>query len=688
MSYGKFTFDPVEETSEYNVDGNTNVHDRVNDGIVHVSIDDEHQDWSEWSDASRTRAMGRAYAKAVKAASQYVDFPKYDSNRNGVLDTNEFATVFIVAGYDSGIASSYMKNSANKYMRSHQWKISSTKAVAPRVLKNGRFVKIDHYVAVSELIERNADGEAVEMTGRGSSLAHELGHHLGLPDLYDMSTQPQEEKNWRKFSVLYTSLMASGSWGIDVVGMNGKRSYIPYSFDPWSKVQLGWIDPVTVRKTGLYKVTGQDYDTLEPNNFIKINVDAVGREYYLVEARYLAKWDAGMGIRYPSMNTKDSKGGLIIWHIDQQVLNSCRNIGGGFSGVNDTVHRPSVMPHYMERENGRYTVTSSGIDSSVVVYTGTPFIDNTYWNKFYKATFGREMPLSSYNGVSIKSMPDTRVAYGAKIEPVDDAERVMNFRYISPDHVHSFGEPVESDYSEGLCENGGTYLETRTCDLCGQKVTETNTADAGHRLDFNAAVDPECETDGSKAFYKCRVCGRMFSDEACTDEYTADDIVIPSLEHDWQFDYVYEEPTFESEGKNHESCTRCTAERLVPVPVRDRKEKMGDDGTHVGEGAAIEVADPFLTTYVSEKDPAGSLFRKLAFRSAKQTKTSITLTWNSPASTYKTVIYGSRCGQSQALEKIKEVVGGNSAKITGLKKATYYRYVAVALTEKDDVVST
>ena len=48
-SYGKFTFVPAKETSHY-VEGedsvNTNIYDKVNDGIVHVNLDMDHDDWT------------------------------------------------------------------------------------------------------------------------------------------------------------------------------------------------------------------------------------------------------------------------------------------------------------------------------------------------------------------------------------------------------------------------------------------------------------------------------------------------------------------------------------------------------------------------------------------------------------------------------------------------------------------
>ncbi|XCM84029.1 immune inhibitor A domain-containing protein [Kitasatospora sp. HUAS MG31] len=63
--------------------------------------------------------------------------------------------------------------------------------------------------------------------------AHEYGHDLGLPDLYDTSGQGIDN------SVGFWSLMSSGSWlgeGKDSIGDK------PNDLDVWSKLQLGWLD--------------------------------------------------------------------------------------------------------------------------------------------------------------------------------------------------------------------------------------------------------------------------------------------------------------------------------------------------------------------------------------------------------------------------------------------------------------
>ncbi|MFI7519023.1 immune inhibitor A domain-containing protein [Micromonospora globbae] len=65
--------------------------------------------------------------------------------------------------------------------------------------------------------------------------AHEYGHDLGLPDLYDTAGGDNGVGFW--------SLMASGSWlghGTEDIGTT------PGYMDPWSKLFLGWLNHYTV----------------------------------------------------------------------------------------------------------------------------------------------------------------------------------------------------------------------------------------------------------------------------------------------------------------------------------------------------------------------------------------------------------------------------------------------------------
>ena len=83
--------------------------------------------------------------------------------------------------------------------------------------------------------------------------AHEYGHDLGLPDLYDTSGTGES-------SVAYWSLMSSGSWlgtGEDAIGN------MPGDVTAWDKLQLGWLDYDTAQagKSSKHELGVAEYNT-------------------------------------------------------------------------------------------------------------------------------------------------------------------------------------------------------------------------------------------------------------------------------------------------------------------------------------------------------------------------------------------------------------------------------------------
>jgi len=76
-------------------------------------------------------------------------------------------------------------------------------------------------------------------TGKVGVFAHEFGHDLGLPDLYDTNDGSPGAGGW--------SLMASGAWNGSIPGTS------PAHLSAWEKALLGWV-----RFTSLpYTVCGQ-----------------------------------------------------------------------------------------------------------------------------------------------------------------------------------------------------------------------------------------------------------------------------------------------------------------------------------------------------------------------------------------------------------------------------------------------
>lgn len=83
--------------------------------------------------------------------------------------------------------------------------------------------------------------------------AHEYGHDLGLPDLYDTTGADDN-------SVAYWSLMSSGSWlgrGKEAIGD------LPGDMTAWDKLQLGWLNYGTANaaKGSTHKLGVAEYNT-------------------------------------------------------------------------------------------------------------------------------------------------------------------------------------------------------------------------------------------------------------------------------------------------------------------------------------------------------------------------------------------------------------------------------------------
>ena len=124
--------------------------------------------------------------------------------------------------------------------------------------------------------------------GRVGVFAHEFGHVLGLPDLYDTSYRTRGIGDW--------CLMAGGSWG-----GAGNR---PVRMSAWCLAQLGWIKPKVVRAARSLALS-----TLEVRKTDCYRLWTKGRggpEYFLLEHRRKQGLDAAL-----------PGSGLAVWHIDE-----------------------------------------------------------------------------------------------------------------------------------------------------------------------------------------------------------------------------------------------------------------------------------------------------------------------------------------------------------------------------------
>lgn len=165
-----------------------------------------------------------------------------------------------------------------------------------------------------------------------------IGSHLGLPDLFDTET----------------GLSAIGRFGL----MDGQSIFAylgtyPPEPSPWEKIKLGWAEPVTmeVQNADVSLVTNLAA-TIGDTVILKVALNST--EYYLIENRIRDSYDNGSTITYSIGDivitktfSNDTTGyrsfdvdslsgviidvdefdwavpgnGIVIWHIDENVIN-------------------------------------------------------------------------------------------------------------------------------------------------------------------------------------------------------------------------------------------------------------------------------------------------------------------------------------------------------------------------------
>ena len=104
--------------------------------------------------------------------------------------------------------------------------------------------------------------------------AHETGHALGLPDLYEIRASNDTDTRAVSEGLGFWSLMASGGW-------NSTAS--PAHLDAWSKSELGWVVPDLTTKTTATTYNIPQVETNQNNSVFEISIS--NSEYYLIENR-------------------------------------------------------------------------------------------------------------------------------------------------------------------------------------------------------------------------------------------------------------------------------------------------------------------------------------------------------------------------------------------------------------------
>jgi len=198
-------------------------------------------------------------------------------------------------GYVDGIIVVYSGCGAEWYPGNdniwpHQSSLGSYEYETDDLGANGSNVIVKSYAVNPELA---GGGDCYTNTIRPIGVyAHEFGHILGLPDLYD-----RDNSNGDSEGIGHWCLMANGSW-------QGWGGDTPAHMSSWCKSEMGWLEPVVLSSDEI----SLNIPQVETNPYaVKIwEDDYFWSRYFLVENRQPVGFDS------------DLEGpGLIIYHVDE-----------------------------------------------------------------------------------------------------------------------------------------------------------------------------------------------------------------------------------------------------------------------------------------------------------------------------------------------------------------------------------
>lgn len=251
-------------------------------------------------------------------------------------------------------------------------------------------VLLSPYIAISEQ-------ERTDMQSSIGTLAHELGHYLGLPDLYDVVYA--DDNPWSQYSTSFLCLMDAGSWGYTEDGRS-----IPTALSAACRYLLGWLDSIIVTYSESLLISPQDFSA-PPNNsgyvVAKIPIDGRDDEFYLVENRRYSGWDEALKPYYGSSNPN---GGLVFWHIDMSIFDKDPE------NVNGTDHHQAIMPLFIEKKaNGDIAFIGDSPNIKLA------FFDAELWNSLYASALGDYLVLPQYGTDPDNDVPSARTLSQLKV---------------------------------------------------------------------------------------------------------------------------------------------------------------------------------------------------------------------------------------------------------------------------------
>ncbi|MFS7398262.1 M6 family metalloprotease domain-containing protein [Carnobacterium maltaromaticum] len=280
---GLIEFGPAKNTQADNVAG-----------VIKVKLDRNHPNSGFLTpEDGQFSLVQEALNEALNQEKNSIDLSQYDLNNDKKISPDELHILAIFSGYSASAAGGNPNSGVSPVIWPHR--------------SSGNVLNVDgyqlySYTAVSD--KRKAWSSAPEGQSTIGTFVHELGHDLGLPDLYNPAGGGGSGLG--SYSIMADSHTT----------MNGKLSgSYPVHFDAYSKIKLGVVNPMVIDKEQTI-----DIKELQQENFNVVKVTTKDpMQYYLLENRQFKGFDQ-------AMSTYIHSGGIAIYYVNEHIN---RNTGIG-----------------------------------------------------------------------------------------------------------------------------------------------------------------------------------------------------------------------------------------------------------------------------------------------------------------------------------------------------------------------
>ena len=299
--------------------------------------------------------------EALAYFNKKYDYSKYDSNNDGYIDA-----VYMV--YNCPIGGNKTALEENFYWAFTYWDLYADDRLYQDTKGYGYvFMGYDFFL-------EDLQYQKKEIAINTQTLIHETGHLFNLEDYYDYD----EEDSYRN---------DGGYCGADMMDYNiGDHS-------PISKILLDWVDPIVIKKSGIYQLpsftlTGTTFLISANNSF-----SSIFDEYYLID---YYTFDGLNELELKSFfNTNKNYAGVRVSHVDASLTYQYGYFPTFTYNNTDTKHKFVQMLEADYQTTGIFSLndsTNTGATLSDFYQIGSTFGTGLY--EYYNSHKGTKLPFT------------------------------------------------------------------------------------------------------------------------------------------------------------------------------------------------------------------------------------------------------------------------------------------------------